>query len=154
MESITQDAQRVNLLFQYGVLDARAIIAWADAVIVETDSPPDALLDLSTTASDRTADILSCLQRLSEGAEFWPALRSAIPQLRDFVTLHPDRAERIANHLYLTACSFAIGDVPEDLDFIYRFDDAFSLAGEGTYGETETVYREFVCEMGRFTDAA
>ncbi len=34
MQSITQDAQRVSLLFQYGVLDAAAVIAWSDEVIV------------------------------------------------------------------------------------------------------------------------
>jgi hypothetical protein len=154
MQSITQDAQRVSLLFQYGVLDADAVIAWADEAIIEMDSPPDALLALSTTAPDRTADVLSCLHRLSSGAEFWPALRGAIPQLRDFVASHPDRAESIANHLFLTTCSFGVRDVPDDLHFIYRFDDALSLAREGTYGDTDTVRREFVHEMERFTEVA
>ena len=152
MQSIKQDAQRVSLLFQYGVLDANAVIAWAAGVIVQMQSPPDALLELCTAAPERTADVLSCLHCLSSGAEFWPALRSAIPQLRAFVESHPDRAESIANHMFLTACSFGVGDVPEDLNFIYRFDDAFSLAREGTYGDTNTVRREFVHEMERFTD--
>lgn len=154
MQSITQDAQRVSLLFQYGVLDAVAVIAWADEAIVQMESPPEALLELSTTAPHRTADILSSLHRLSSGAEFWPALGSAIPQLRDFVGFHPDRAESIANHLFLTVCGFGVGDVPDDLHFIYRIDDAFSLAREGTYGDTETVYREFIHEMERFTPVA
>jgi hypothetical protein len=154
MQSITQDAQRVSLLFQYGVLDASAVIAWADTAIIQMDSPPDSLLELSTTAPDRTADVLSYLHRLSSGAEFWPALRSAIPQLRDFVVSHPDRAESIANHLFLTVCRFPGPELPDDLHFIYRFDDAFSLAREATYGDTETVYREFVHEMERFTPVA
>ena len=154
MQSIAQDAQRVSLLFQYGVLDASAVIAWADAAIVQMDSPPDSLLELSTTAPDKTADVLSCLHRLSSDAEFWSALRSAIPQLRDFVASHPDHAESIANHLFLTVCRFPVSELPDDLHFIYRFDDAFSLAREGTYGDTETVYREFVHEMERFTQAA
>src|SRR5262245_28053964 len=125
MQSITQDAQRVSLLFQYGVLDAAAIVTWADEAIVQIESPPAALLALSTTALDKTADILSCLHRLSSGAEFWPALRSAIPQIRDFIVAYPDRADALANHLFLTACSFGISDVPDDLRFVYRFDDAF-----------------------------
>lgn len=113
-------------------------------------SPPDALLELSTTAPDRTADVLSCLHRLSSGADFWPALRNAIPQLRDFVASHPDRAESIANNLFLTVAHFPVAELPDDLHFIYRFDEAFSLAREGTYGDTETVYREFIHEMERF----
>ena len=147
MQSTPQDAQRVSLLFQYGVLDASAVIGWADAAIVQMDSPPDALLELSATAPEKTADVLSCLHCLSSGAEFWPALRSAMPQLRDFVVSHPERAESIAYHLFLTACGFGVADVPGDLHFIYRIDDAFSLARDGSYGDTESVYREFVHEM-------
>ena len=110
MQSISQEAQRLNLLFQYGVLDATAIISWADAAIVRIESPPDSLLELSIAPPGKTEDILSCLNLLSTGAEFWSALRSVIPRLRDFVASHPDRAESVANHLYHTAIS--VGDVP------------------------------------------
>lgn len=134
------------------MLDAAAVIVWADKAILQMQSPPDALLELSSTAPDKTSDVLSHLHRLNSGAQFWPALRSAIPQLRDFVASHPDRAESIANHLFLTACSFDVGEVPEDLLFIHRYDDAFSLARDGTYGDRETVFREFVREMERFPE--
>lgn len=75
-----------------------------DTAIVQ----PDSLLELSTTAPDKTADILSCLHRPSSGAEFWPALRSAIKHIRDFIVAHPDRADAIANHLFLKACSLGV----------------------------------------------
>jgi|ERR1051326_4791559 hypothetical protein len=153
MESIAQDAKRMSFLFHYGVLDGLAVIAWADAAIVQMDSPPDALLELSTTAPEQTADLLSYLDRLSSGAESWSALKSAIPRIRDFVASRPDRAEAIANQLFLTGC-YGAGDVPEDLRFIFRYDDAFSLAREGQYGDTQTVYQEFLHEMERFTEAA
>jgi hypothetical protein len=153
MTDIAQDAQRMSLLFQYGISAADEVIKWADSMIVQMDSPPDSLLELSTTAPSKTADVLSCLRGLSAGAEFWMALRSAIPQIREFVTSHPDRAEGIANHLFHTVCRFPFSDLPHDLHFIYRFDDAFSLAREGTYGEPETVYREFIHEMEKFTQA-
>ena len=154
MQSITQDAQKVSLLFQFGVLDASAVIAWADTAIVQMEPPPDALIELSTTPPDRTADILSCLHRICSGAEFWPALRSTLPHIREFILAYPDRAAAIANDLFLTVCSFGISEVPDDLHFVYRFDDAFSLAHEGTYGEPETVYREFVHELEKFTPMA
>jgi len=44
--------------------------------------------------------------------------------------------------------------VPDDLHFVYRFDDAFSLAREGTYGEPQSVYRDFVHELDKFTQVA
>ena len=38
------------------------------------------------------------------------------------------------------------------LRFIYQFDDAFALARNGSYGDTKTVYREFVEAMEKFTE--
>lgn len=151
MTAIVQDALRMSLLFQFGAVAADEVIVWADSLIVQIDSPPDSLLELSTTSPSRTADILSCLRQLSAGAEFWAAFRSALPRLRDYVASHPDRAEGIANQLYLIACGFAVTDVPDDLHFVYHFDDAFSLAREGVYGDTETVYQEFIHELDKLT---
>jgi hypothetical protein len=154
MTEIAQDAERMSLLLQYGVASGDDVVSWADSLITRLDSSPDSLLELSTTAPSKTADLLSCLRRLSVGADFWTALRSAIPRLRDYVAAHPDRAEGIANHLFLTVCSFSALDVPDDLHFLYRFDDAFSLAREGTYGTPETVLQEFLHELDKFKPAA
>ena len=154
MTAIAQDAQRQSLLFDYGVASAEDVIHWADSKIVEMDSPPDALIELSTTAPDHTADIISLLHRLREGADFWLAFRLVLGQLHDYVTNHPARAESIANHLFLTACAFYPAEIPADLQFLYRFDDAFSLARTGTYGEPDTVYKEFISELGRYKQKA
>ena len=150
MQTIAHDAQRMSLLFQYGVLTGDEVISWADSVIVQMDSPPDSLLQLSMTAPDKTGDIISHLRQLSSGSDYWAALRSAIPQIRDFVVAHPDGAESIANHLFHTACH-APDRVPKDLHFMFRFDDAFSLARDGVYGEPQAVYRDFICELEKFT---
>jgi hypothetical protein len=154
MQSIAKDAQRMSLLFQWGVATADEIISWADSLIVHMDSPLDSLLELSTTSPAKTGDILSCLHRLSGGADFWAAFRCALHRVRDYVASHPERAEAIANHLFLAACGFSVSDVPDDLHFAYRFDDAFSLAREGTCGEPQTVYRGFIHELDKFTQVA
>jgi hypothetical protein len=154
MPSLAEDAQRMTLLFEYGVVADDEVVAWADWFIVQMDSPPYLLLELSTTAPSKRGDILTCLHRLSVGADFWAAFRSALPRLRDYIASYPDRAEGIANQLSLTACNSPPSDVPDDLNFICHFDDAFSLAREGTYGESETVYREFVHELDRFSQVA
>jgi hypothetical protein len=151
VKSIAQDAQRISLLFQYGALDASSVVTWADNAIVALDSPPDALVDLSLAAPASTAEILSCLHRLSLGADFWSALRSAVPALRNFIAQDPERAERIAGHLLVTVYSFDVKDVPKDFHFIYRFDDAFSLAREDIYGDLKAVCREFADQMDGLT---
>jgi hypothetical protein len=91
---------------------------------------------------------MSCLHRLGAGSDFWSAFRIALPKARDYVRAHADRAEVIAQHLYLTAC-FADFRVPDDLGFVYRFDDAFSLARQGIYDTRDSVYRAFLDELDR-----
>ena len=150
MQPIAHDAQRISLLFEYGVLTGNNVIAWSDGAIVQLDSPPDSLLQLSMTAPDNTADIISHLHQLSVGSDFWAALRSAIPQIRDFIVVHPDRAESVANHLFRTACH-AASQLPEDLNFMFQYDDAFSLARDGIYGDSQTIYRDFIQELEEFT---
>jgi len=148
MKSIAQDAQRLSLLFQFGVIDAKAAISWADPFIVEMDSPPDLLIQLSTTAPEKTGDILSCLRALGLGADFWTAFRSTIPQIRAFIAFHPELAERVADHMSFIACT--VGDVPEDLFFINRYDDAFLLARQDMYGDVNTIREELIREMDEF----
>jgi len=148
--ALAQESQSITLLFQYGVVSATDIITWADSLVEKMDSPPDALLDLSATPSHKTGDILSCLHRLSAGADFWDALRKTLPRLRDFIAAHPDQAENIAHHLSGTVLSFDYSEVPADLRFPDRIDDAFSLARQGTYGTRETAYQYFLLELNKF----
>jgi hypothetical protein len=151
MQSITQDAEKMNLLLQFGVRDGNDVIAWADSLIVQMDAPPDVLLELSMTAPDKTADIVSCLNRLKSGSDFWPAFRSTLPSIREYLVLHPERAESVAHRLYHACCWFSYSDVPEDLHFVYQFDDAFELASDGIFGNRRRVYRAFIDELGKFT---
>ena len=67
MQTIAHDAQRMSLLFEYGVLTGDDVIAWSDSAIVQLDSLPDSLLQLSMTAPDKTGDIMSHLHQLSSG---------------------------------------------------------------------------------------
>ncbi|MBI3880757.1 MAG: hypothetical protein HY301_11955 [Verrucomicrobia bacterium] len=152
MPPYAQDAKRLSLLFDYGVATDREVIEWADSQIVTLDSPPDALMQLAVTRPTDTAAIISHLHTLSAEAEFWPAFRTALARLHQHVLAHPDDAERIANDIYRTVLMFT--DVPAEFSFAYRFDDAFSLAREGTFGDEGTVRREFTDELQRFTTAA
>jgi hypothetical protein len=126
------------------------VVRWADAQIMALDSASGSLLELSTTSPSKTGDLLSHLRVLASGADFWSAFRAVLGPLHDHISSNPSRAEYFANELYRTAISFDSGEVPKDLSFVYRFDDAFSIAREGTYGRPEDVFREFLAELARF----
>jgi hypothetical protein len=150
MTAISQDAQRMSLMLQYGLVSGVEVVRWADSQIVALDSPPESLIGLSTTPPSQIADLLSHLRALASGADFWAAFREILGSLHDHVASKPTEAEHFANELYRTAVWFAPGDVPKDLSFVHRFDDAFSLARGGTYGQTEDVLRDFLSELERF----
>lgn len=151
MPQLAHEAKRLSLLFNYGVATEREIIEWADSQIVALDSPPDALLQLASTRPNDTAAFISHLHTLSAGAEFWPAFRAAMARLHQHVVAHPADSARIANEIFRTVVMFS--DVPSEFIFAYRYDDAFSLAREGTFGDEEAVRSEFADELRRFTTA-
>lgn len=149
--AFANDAQRLSLLFDYGVVTAHEVIQWADSQIVISESPPGPLIELSTTAPNQTADVISHLHALSAGADFWQALRAAVPRLHEYLTSNPKDAERIANALYRTVITAR--DVPTDFQFAYLYDDAFSLVRENVYGDIETIRKDFIREFGKFPSA-
>lgn len=144
-----QDAKRLSLLFDYGVASEREVIEWADSEIAALDSPPAVLIDLAVTNPTDTAAIMSHLHTLSEGAEFWPSFRAALARVYQHVVTHPADAERIANDIYRTVLMFS--DVPAEFSFVFHFDDAFSLAREGIFGDEDAVRKEFMDELRRFS---
>jgi hypothetical protein len=153
MLTIAQDAQRISLLFEYGVVSGTDVVGWSDSVILQMDSPPYELIELSLTAPDKTADIMSHLHQLSAGSDFWSALRSAMPQIRNFVVARPEQASSIAHHLFFTAV-LNPDNVPKDLSFMFRYDDEFWLAEGGIHRDPETVHRNFIHELSKFAPAA
>ncbi len=150
MNALCQDAQRMSLMLQFGLATGADVVRWADSQIVALDSASGPLLDLSTTPPANTGDLLSHLRALASGAHCWAAFRAVLGPLHDHIASNPARAEYFANELYRAAIWFESGDVPKDLSFVYGFDDAFSLAREGAYGQPEDVLREFLTELERF----
>jgi hypothetical protein len=142
----------LSLLFGYGVATHREVIEWADSQILALDSLPDALLQLSVTPAGDTAAIMAHLLALSAEAEFWPAFRAALARVHAHVVAHPQDAAQIAHKIDLSVAEFS--DVPYEFSFVYHFDDAFTLARDGIYGDEDTVRREFTEVLRRFVAAA
>lgn len=151
MPPYAHDAQRLSLLFGYGAATHREVIEWADSQIGALESLPDALLQLAVTRPGDTAAMLSNLLALSAEAEFWPAFRAALAHLHAHVIAHPHEAAQIAHHIYLSVAT--LSDVPDEFSFVNHFDDAFTLARDGTFGDEDTVRREFIEFLRRFVAA-
>ncbi len=138
------------LMLQFGVANGEDIVRWADSQIIALDSPPESLIDLSTTPPSQIADQLTYLHALASGADYWAAFRRMLGHLHDYLAANPGRAQDIANGLFRTAERSPMGDLPKDLSFVYRIDEAFSLANDGIYGKPEAVLRDFLSELAKF----
>src|SRR2546425_5390685 len=132
MNSLCQDAQRVSLMFQFGLIRGQAVVDWADSQIIALDSPPPTLIELSTTPISRTADLLSHLGALASGADYWEAFRMVLGLFYQRVASHPERTGRLASELYSRLVStwprMVPDETPMDLQFLYEFDLALEVA--------------------------
>ena len=140
----------MSFMLQYGLASGVDVVKWADAQIIALDSPPGSLIDLSMTPTGQTADLLSHLRALASGADIWAAFREVLGPLHDYVGSKPSQAEDVACELLRTAAWIDPEGMPEDLHFLYHFDDAFFLAKDGSFGRPEDVVRDFLTELARF----
>ncbi len=137
-------------MLQYGLASGIDVVKWADSQIIALDSPPGSLIDLSMTPTGQSADLLSHLRALASGADVWAAFRAVLGPLHDYVAARPSQAEDFAYELLRTAAWINPEGMPEDLRFLYHFDDAFFLARDGSFGRTEDVLQDFLRELARF----
>jgi hypothetical protein len=70
MKTHAQDASRLKVLHQLGIVSGQQVIAWADHVIAESAKPDSTLIDLSLTAPDSAYDIDQILGILSAERTF------------------------------------------------------------------------------------
>jgi hypothetical protein len=151
MPSLDLEAGRELFLLNLGVRSPVDIVRWVDAVIAKEEAPHELLIELSTTPPERLDRFISVLSDLRRGSDFWSAVRDAMPALHGYVVAHPEEAERIASSLFMTAAG-DFDKMPKEFSFIYRFDDAFSLAHEGMHGRLEDVRSDFIAELKRFAE--
>jgi len=149
MDMIREEAQRTYVLVRLGVVKGAEVITWATDLVTQLEDPPLELLELVTTPADDFAGVLTWLTRLRVGADVWVARREAMPAVYRYLLAHPHEAERVANALFLEMAG-SYSDMPEDLHFVYRTDEAFSLAREGAHGDLPTATREFMLELEKF----
>ena len=155
MPSLAQDAQLLKLLFQYGLIPSHAIINWADAQIISLSSPPAQLIELSTTPDSRTADLLSHLGALAADADYWEAFRAVLGFVAEAVSSHRETAVQSANKLYCFVVTTGPArsmpfDLPEDLQFLYRFLNDWDVAHTGIRGEPNALLEQFITRLQSF----
>jgi hypothetical protein len=142
---ISHEAQVLWMLFSLGVVSSDEVIDWADGWIAKEERPKDELFTISGATRDRYA-LTKALSELGRGADYWNAFREVCGKLEAFIRKNPEHAEACADLLYSWLCE-RLADHPKDLDPLFRFSDAFALARDGTYGDTESEKQQFLATL-------
>lgn len=146
--TIKNEAARLVILLDVGVVSGAEVIAWADSLIVQMAKPSGILIDLSLAKGGGIRDALSSM---AEGADLWPTVGLAMPALIDYVTQHREKAAIMAGVFYHIAVAQQY-EVPDKYGFFNSAEDDFALAQEGVF-VFEEVYSRFLEDMRRSTEA-
>jgi hypothetical protein len=151
MSSFADDAQRVFLLFNYGVMSGTDVINRAEDHVANSDSPSDPLLELAWASPNDTAEIISRLIVLTRGADIYIAFKKVLGYLYDYVMLHPTTAERITSRLLGTLIEIRHDTRAREFYFLYRCSDDFESVHQGEYVTRPTVLKFLLTELQKFT---
>jgi hypothetical protein len=140
---IKERAEVLRILALAGFVKADAIVAWADGVIIASDSPGREIIEVSLGGSKSTAELVQVLAAIP-GVSCKNRIASAIlHQMAAVVYRDYETARRIASMLSQMEID---GIVPNEhaRAQMRRLDDAFALAESGAWGRREEVLDELV----------
>ena len=142
MKDLRNDAARLALLHDIGIVSSDEIVGWADDLIVSEDKPSQELIELSTSSPKAVGD---ALRSLAVGSDVWRPVEDALPTILDAVVAQPDRAPVVAKAFYHIAVAQKY-EVPGSLRFILSAEDDFDLADSGVYLIAD-VYPRFIEDL-------
>jgi hypothetical protein len=142
MKDVPNDAARLSLLHDIGIVTSAEIVRWADDLIVSEEKPSYELIELSTSSGKNVRD---ALQALTAGADVWRPVEDALPRILEFVTTQPERAPIVARAFYHIAVTQKY-KVPDHFRFILGAEDDFDLIASGVFVLAD-VYPDFVGDI-------
>jgi hypothetical protein len=145
MKEVQNEAARLALLYDLGIIASDVVIRWADDLIVGSPKPSQELIELSVSRADDPASVSGALRSVAAGADVWSPVEAALPEILDFISAHPDRAPLAAKAFYHIAVEQKYV-VPDSLRFFLRSEDDFDLADSGVYPLLD-VYQRFVGDL-------
>ncbi len=118
MNTITQEAEVLRLLFDHGLVTTADIIARADELIVSESELDDNLMELSTIAPDKTSWPYAKLMEMAQAADKPAALATALGRMYEPASrMAPEDLRKFTAGLggIPAECGF---DLPANLQFL------------------------------------
>ena len=154
MRDIPREAAELRESLRLGLRSVAEAVAWADAVIAESEHPAMTFIELASMQNAHPLDVLSVLSGLSESIPTVEVLPSVLGLAYYKLLADPRRGRSFAHALYsiyAVECSY---EVPPALEEIAWFDDAFDLAAEGVVQETVADVQQHLLNFCRRFDTS
>jgi hypothetical protein len=151
MRDIESEAAYLREGLWLSALTIEDVIAWADAVILETEIPDDRVLDLALSHDAHPLDVISILESMSSSVKALDVLPCLLSRAHQKLEESPGYAKILVEglwDLYVRSDYSA----PDELKEISWFYDALSLAEQGTYGSVPEVHEQLRTFTARFKD--
>ena len=125
---LKQEAAVYRYALISGIVEIAEVTAWADAWIWRLDEYPDALIDVSLSAS-RPDQLLMALGDLAEPSDSLSIFATLCRMMAHFLEKHPEKFKTVTQLLERLALDDTL---PEECSSeAFRFDDARCLAEDG-----------------------
>ena len=126
-----------------GLVEPTLVQEWVNEQISLSEAVSDELLDLAYIDSTRKKQMYSLLTAMPDENDDYEALRSLFSDVMKERLNDINFCAQLARELYLIFGAHNY-ECPDDFGFISHFDDAFSLAFQGVWGDPEMVQVEFI----------
>ena len=131
MRDIPREAAELRELLRLGLRSVAEAVAWADAVIAESEHPAMTFIELASMRHANPLDVLSVLSGLSESIPTVEVLPSVLGLAYHKLLADPRRGRSFAYALYSVYAVQCRYEVPKALEEMAWFGDAFDLAAQG-----------------------
>ena len=150
MNLTPDDFEVKRLQLMAGLISVPDVIDWADNIILESDIPDNAIINLALSQKSPLVDVIAQLQQLACGCDRYRTIRIVLGLM--YQALLKDRS--LAREFSCFLLQEAITNrhtFPSDFLFIYRIDDDYSRTDEG-YGSIEAITDEFIEILKEFNE--
>jgi hypothetical protein len=119
------EAERLRLGLLWGCEDPATVIAWADAVIRDNESPDYIFTDISATPEDDYGELTELLDKLGQRAEHIDALRTVFGRISYLAAEEAINLKKVGNFLAKSEFYNSSEDIA-DLGMTYEIESEIS----------------------------
>jgi hypothetical protein len=131
-----EQAEVRRILLEYGFIQIKDVIAWADSIISSEPSPDFEIIEISLSPQKSTYEIITLIHKVRGDCDSSNVIRKAMRELLIMLEKRPELGKSVAIWLYGLLINKII--LVEDFGYEpYQIEDSYELGGTNISGTEE-----------------